>query len=352
MDSHSSSSGSPDNSRAIARWLLAVAAIVCLIVVVGGITRLTESGLSITQWKPVTGVVPPLSEAEWLREFDDYKQIPQYVEVNGPAGMTLAEYKFIYFWEWVHRLLARFVGLAFALPLAWFWMRGAIPPGYKPRLLALLALGGLQGAIGWWMVTSGLSADVKVSHVRLAVHLGVALFTLGALVWTALDLLGLREGRASARLARLGAVSLGTVAIQVLYGALVAGMRAGPVAGGGWFSASSWPLMQGSFWPEGIDWSAGLPHALFNDPFLAHFIHRWWAFVVVGVLVVLARKARAIGRRDVSIAVHSAFGTQILLGVATVWSGVDLWLAVLHQLIGALVVTTTVWAAHVTSRNG
>ncbi|MCB2063126.1 MAG: COX15/CtaA family protein [Novosphingobium sp.] len=352
MEPHSSSPSAQDNARAIARWLFAVAALVCLIVVVGGITRLTESGLSITQWKPVTGVVPPLSEAAWQREFEAYKQIPQYVEVNGPAGMSLAQYKFIYFWEWVHRLLARLAGVAFALPLAWFWIRGSIPAGYKPRLLALLALGGLQGAVGWWMVTSGLSADVKVSHVRLAAHLGVALFTLGALVWTALDLLGLREGRQSARLTRLGAVALATVAVQVLYGALVAGMRAGPVAGGGWFSANSWPLMQGSVWPEGIDWSMGLSHALFNDPFLVHFIHRWWAFVVVGVLVALARQLRALGRRDVSIAIHCAFGTQILLGVATVWSGVALWLAVLHQLTGALVVASAVWGAHATGRQG
>ena len=178
----------------------------------------------------------------------------------------------------------------------------------------------------------------------------MALFTLGALAWTSLDLFGLSRGRASARLTWFGLFALATVGIQVLYGALVAGMRAGPVAGGGWFSADSWPLMQGSFWPEGIDWSAGLPHALFSDPFLVHFIHRRWAFAVVGVLVVLARKARELGRRDVSIAIHCAFGTQFLLGVATVWSGVDLWLAVLHQLTGALVVASTVWGAHVVSR--
>jgi cytochrome c oxidase assembly protein subunit 15 len=341
-----------DDTLAIARWLLAVAALVCLIVAVGGITRLTESGLSITEWKPVTGVVPPLSEAAWLRQFEAYKRIPQYVEVNGPAGMTLAQYKFIYFWEWVHRLLARLAGLAFALPLAWFWTRGSIPPGYKPRLLALLALGGLQGAVGWWMVTSGLSADVKVSHVRLAVHLGVALFTLGALVWTALDLLGLREGRPRARLTRFSAVVLATVAIQVLFGALVAGMRAGHVAGAGWFSANSWPLMQGALFPDGVDWSRGALHALFNDPFLVHFVHRWWAFVLVAMLVVMARRLRAMGRRDVSVAVHCAFGVQILLGVATVWSGVELWLAVFHQLTGAFVVASAVWGAHVAGRAG
>ena len=192
--------GTSDDIQPIARWLLTVAALVVLIVVVGGITRLTESGLSITEWKPVTGIIPPLSQAAWEAEFEAYKQIPQYLEMTGPAGMTLADYKFIYFWEWVHRLLARVIGLAFALPLAWFWWKGTIPLGYKPRLLALLALGGLQGAVGWWMVTSGLTQDVKVSHFRLAVHLCVALFTLGGLVWTALDLKRLGRGDPPARL--------------------------------------------------------------------------------------------------------------------------------------------------------
>ena len=331
---------------AMARWLLAVAAMVSVIVLVGGITRLTESGLSITEWQPVSGILPPLSEAAWLREFEAYKQIPQYIEVTGPAGMTLADYKFIYFWEWVHRLLARLVGVAFALPLAWFWLRDKIPAGYKPRLLALLALGSLQGAVGWWMVTSGLSADVKVSHLRLATHLGVALITLGALVWTALDLLALRQGKPPARLERLGAACLAILAFQVLFGAFVAGLRAGYVAGAGWFSADAWPLMQGSLFPDGIDWSGGLLHALVNDPFLVHFVHRWWAFVAVAALVIMARRLRHAGRRDVSVAIHCAFGIQILLGIATVWSGMEIWLAVAHQFVGALVVAATVWGAH------
>ena len=142
---------------AIANWLFGVAILVFIMVVVGGITRLTESGLSITEWKPVTGAIPPLNEADWLAEFEKYKQIPEYLEINGPAGMTLADFKFIYFWEWIHRQLGRLIGLAFALPLLWFAVKRAIPSGYGWRLLALLALGGLQGTIGWWMVSSGLS---------------------------------------------------------------------------------------------------------------------------------------------------------------------------------------------------
>ena len=158
---------SPDRPRALALWLLVVAALVLAIVAVGGITRLTESGVSITEWKPVTGALPPLTHAQWQAEFDAYRQTPQFQEINGPAGMTLATYKFIYFWEWVHRLLARAIGLVLIAVTAWFWVRRQIPAGYKPRLLALIALIGLQGAIGWWMVESGIVNGVKVSHFRL-----------------------------------------------------------------------------------------------------------------------------------------------------------------------------------------
>ena len=331
----------------LARWLFAVAVLVVAIVAVGGITRLTESGLSITEWKPVTGTLPPLSEAQWQAEFAAYKQIPQYIEVNGPAGMTLADYKFIYFWEWVHRLLARLIGIAFALPLAWFWIKRQIPQGYKPRLLALLALGGLQGAVGWWMVTSGLHTDSadRVSHFRLATHLLVALVTLAGLVWTALDLRALHRGEPRARLTPFAALTLAALTLQLLFGAFVAGERAGYVA-------NDWPLMQGSFIPEGIDWSQGVLHAFLYDPFLIHFIHRWWAWVVVALLVVLARKAKRAGHRKAAIAVHSAFGTQILLGIATVMGGVALWLAVLHQLVGALLVAATAWGVHTIGRKG
>jgi len=329
----------------IARWLLGVAGLVALILVVGGITRLTESGLSITEWKPLTGVLPPLSEAQWETEFAAYQRIPQFTEVNGPAGMTLADYKFIYFWEWVHRLLARLVGVAFALPLAWFWLKRQIPQGFKPRLLLLLALGGMQGVIGWWMVSSGLSQDVKVSHLRLTTHLMVALVTFGALVWTALDMRALAKGMPAARLTRFSAGVLAILAVQLAYGALVAGLRAGQVA-------PDWPLMQGKLFPAGIDWSQGLVHAMTGDPFLVHFIHRWWAWVVVAVLIVMGRKLRRADARPASVAIHSAFGVQILLGIATAMSGVELWLAVMHQLTGALLVAATVWGAHALGRRG
>lgn len=337
----------PDSLRplALVRWLWCVAALIVAIVVVGGITRLTESGLSITEWKPVTGALPPLSEAQWQAEFEAYQRIPQYTEVNGPAGMTLADYKLIYFWEWFHRFLARLVGLAFAVPLAWFWFKRAIPAGYLPCLLGLLALGGLQGAIGWWMVSSGLSADVKVSHYRLTVHLLVALVTLGATVWVGLDLRAHARGAARSRLTPFGVLVLLATLIQIGLGALVAGLRAGYVAGSGWFEWQAWPLMMGRLWPEGIDPSKGL----LDEPFLLHFLHRWWAWVVVVLLIVLARRIKRT-HRPASVAIHSAFGMQILLGIATVWSGMALWLAVLHQLFGALVMVTAIWGVHALGR--
>jgi len=336
----------PADTRALVRWLWLVAGIVVAIVAVGGITRLTESGLSITEWKPVTGVLPPLSEAQWQAEFAAYRRIPQYLEVNGPAGMSLADYKFIYFWEWVHRLLARLAGLAFALPLAWFWIRNRIPSGYRPRLLALLALGGLQGVAGWWMVTSGLSPDAadRVSHYRLGVHLVLALITLGGLVWTALDLEAHGRGRHPSRLVPFAGTVLAALFVQLVLGAFLAGMRAGHVA-------SDWPLMQGSFFPEGVDWSRGILPALADDPYLVHFTHRWWAWAVAGLLIIMARRIRK-QKRAASIAIHTAFGTQIVLGIATVMTGIALWLAVLHQLCGALLVAATVWGAHVMGRSG
>jgi len=331
--------------QAIARWLLAVAGLVVLMVAVGGITRLTESGLSITQWKPVTGAIPPLTHAQWQAEFAAYRQIPEYIRVNGPGGMTLADYKFIYFWEWLHRLLGRVIGLAFALPLAWFWARGAIPSGYKVRLLAMLALGGLQGVFGWLMVRSGLSGQMTdVSHFWLSVHLLTALLTLALLVWTALDMLDLAGNRETptARLTGASFVVAVILGVQLLLGAWVAGLNAG-------LAADTWPLMNGSLLPQ-ADWSHGVGWALTHDPFLLHFLHRWWAWIAFAALMVLARSARRAGSRRASVAVHSAVGVQILLGIATVLTGVALWLAVAHQLVGALLVAATAWAAHSAGR--
>jgi cytochrome c oxidase assembly protein subunit 15 len=327
---------------ALSNLLFVVAALVFAMVVIGGITRLTESGLSITQWKPISGAIPPLSQADWQHAFDLYKQTPQYLEVAGPAGMTLSGFKFIFFWEWVHRLLGRVVGLVFFAGVGWFALKRAIPGGFGWRLIALFILGGLQGAVGWFMVMSGLEGRTEVSPYRLSAHLLFALFLFAALIWTALDLRQVARYPASrtSRLTLWGAVALGTLFVQLMLGAWVAGFRAGYVS-------NTWPDMNGSFIPAGIDWSRGAGFAATHDPFLLHFFHRWWAWVVVAVLVVFARKVRKVeGARRASIAIHSAFGTQVILGIATVLSGIAIWLAVLHQATGALLVAATVWGAH------
>ena len=218
-------SGAIPRPRALVRWLLTVAGLVVLMVVVGGITRLTESGLSITRWQPITGIVPPLNEAQWQAEFAHYRQIDQYGAIH--AGMTLAQFKGIFFWEYSHRLLGRLIGLMFFVPLVWFWFRRSIPAGYHWRLVALLALGGLQGAFGWLMVRSGLQPGmVEVAPGWLATHLLTALFTLAGLVWTALDLLALEADPAArpARLTAAGAITGAILGVQLLYGALMAGL--------------------------------------------------------------------------------------------------------------------------------
>jgi cytochrome c oxidase assembly protein subunit 15 len=330
--------------RSLANWLFAVAALIVLMVVVGGVTRLTESGLSITEWKPISGIIPPLTDAQWQAEFAHYKRIPEYQQLN--QGMSLAGFKAIFFWEYLHRLLGRLIGMAFALPLIWFAVKRQIPQGYGRRLVALLALGGLQGAIGWWMVQSGLSVRTDVSHIRLAVHLLTALVILAGTVWTALDLLALgrNSGERPAHLTRIGAGVGAILFVQLMFGALVAGLNAGLVT-------DQWPLMNGKFFPGVTQQGQSFFGALFNDPAIVHFVHRWWAWVAVAGLVILARKARAAEDRPASIAIHIAFGLQIVLGIATVASGVNIVLAGLHQLTGALLVIATTWGAHAIGRN-
>lgn len=330
----------PTTPLTLARWLELVAAFVVVIVLVGGITRLTESGLSITEWNVATGVLPPLSDSAWAEEFAKYKATPEYRLEASLGGMTLADFKFIYFWEWFHRLLARLVGLVYAIPLAWFWIRQAIPVGYKGRLLALLALGGLQGLFGWLMVRSGLYGDMTdVSHFRLSLHLLTALALLAGLVWTARDMrrIARQPGAPPAPLTRGSVVVATIVFVQLLLGAWVAGLNAG-------HAAYDWPLMNGRLIPE-IGFSNGILWTVTHDPFLLHFLHRWWAWIAVAALIWLARRVRTTDRLA-SILVHSAFGAMIVLGIATVLSEISLWIAVAHQLTGALLVAATAWAMH------
>ena len=328
---------------AISNWLYFVAFLVFIMVIVGGITRLTESGLSITEWKLITGTLPPLSEMAWLSEFEKYKQIPEFIEINGPAGMTLTEFKSIYFWEWAHRFLGRLIGLAFALPLAWFALKRAIPKGYGVRLTVLLVLGGMQGVVGWWMVTSGLTERTDVSHFRLATHLLMAFFIIAGLVWTALDLRLVARGQNNpSKLTAFGFLIFIVLFLQLLFGAYTAGLNAGYVS-------KTWPLMNGSLVPLGIDWTSNLWKTLNNDPVVIHFIHRTWAWVTVGFLVALALRIRNKSRKA-SAAIHSAYGIQVLLGIATIMSSVNINFAVLHQAVGALVIISTTWGVHLLGR--
>jgi heme a synthase len=317
----------------------AVALLVIIVVGVGGITRLTESGLSITEWRPVSGILPPLNEADWVAAFEKYKQIPEYREIN--LGMTLAGFKAIFFWEWLHRILGRLVGMAIVVPLAWYAWRRAIPAGYGPRLLALGALVGLQGAIGWWMVASGLEYRTDVSHFRLATHLLTALFLLGGLVWTARDLGALARDPA-ARPARLTRGAIGVILIlfvQLLLGAWVAGLNAGQVA-------NTWPLMNDHVVPQGIDWAGGAWMTLTNDPFLIHFLHRWWSWIAALALLLLARTLARRGARNEARLLVAVVTAQMLLGIWTVVSGVSMWIAVSHQVVGAILVAIAAAALH------
>ena len=332
--------------KAVARWLWLVAALVVAMVVIGGITRLTESGLSITQWKPISGIIPPLTQADWQAEFANYRKIPEYQAFN--RDMTLAGFKAIFFWEYLHRLLGRVIGLAFALPLILFAVRRHIPKGYGRRLAAILALGGLQGAIGWWMVASGLSVRTDVSHIRLAVHLVTALVILAGIVWTALDLgmLARDPFAAPARMTLVGAAALLLLFVQIVFGAFTAGLDAG-------YAFSSWPLMGDTIFPQGVPMlTPGWTNAV-DNPIVVQFIHRWFAFAAAIALLWLAVRATRTGSRA-GFLVTGLVTLQIFLGIATLMTGVQIGVAVMHQANAALLLICAVAAAHAvgTTRSG
>jgi cytochrome c oxidase assembly protein subunit 15 len=321
-----------DQPRALAAWLFAVAGLVFCMVVVGGITRLTESGLSITRWDVVSGTLPPLTAADWQAQFTLYQQSSQYKLMN--AGMSLDAFKGIFFWEYVHRLLGRLIGLAFALPLAWFWWRRAIPAGFKPRLLALLALGALQGTIGWWMVASGLVDRTEVAPERLATHLSTALIIMAGCIWTGLDL---NRGRATVpRPTRWIRWFLPLLAVQIVWGAFTAGLRAG-------HASDTWPLMFGALVPQGLfsHWAD-----LVAAPATVQFIHRSLAYAVLGAALWVAARLWQAGAGLRAGALAGTVLLQFLLGVAVIVSGVALPLGVAHQACAALLVAATTINAH------
>lgn len=329
---------SSDRSRPVAIWLFAVAALVLCMIVVGGATRLTDSGLSITEWKPVTGAIPPLSDADWQSEFALYKQIPQYAQLN--AGMSLDEFKFIYWWEWGHRFLGRVIGLVFFVPFVVFAVRRMLPRRLFLRLGGIFLLGGLQAAVGWWMVASGLVHRVSVAPERLMTHLGLAFALLGLLIWTALDAwAGTARQTLPSPWGRRGAIFIGLLYLQILLGALVAGNDAGLVY-------NDWPLMNGALLPDNY-WGGSLWTTLAHVQGAVQLHHRLLGYIVTTLAVIIgvaAWRSTYLSREAKLLAVAVAAGTvmQAVMGVATLMLHVPLALGIAHQLMAALVLGVAV----------
>jgi heme a synthase len=323
----------PRATRLLAIWLWSLAALVLLMVVVGGATRLTESGLSITEWKPLSGVIPPLSQADWQAEFDHYKQIPQYESVF--PNMDLAGFKFIFFWEWGHRLLARLIGFAAILPLAYFWLRGQMPASFKPKLALFLVPLAFEPLIGWWMVASGLQNRTEVAQERLAIHLLVASMVFAALVWLASSLKRRTASTsASPSLRRFGSLIVLVVFVQIGLGALVAGLRAGRVY-------NTWPLMDGSFIPPADVLGALSPlwRNLVDNVALVQLDHRLVAYTLLALTAIQAVVAARYGGK-IALRGFILLGlvvVQAAIGIATLLLAVPLWAGLLHQAFAMLV---------------
>jgi cytochrome c oxidase assembly protein subunit 15 len=314
------------NRQFIRIWLYLVLVVLAAIVIVGGATRMTGSGLSITEWKPIHGVIPPIGQAEWMEEFDKYRQIPQYEQLN--KGMSLSEFKQIFWWEWAHRVLARGVGFLVALPLAFFWLTGRLERRLKPRMVGILALGGLQGAVGWWMVASGLVDRVDVSQYRLATHLTLACIIFAAVMYVARGLAVYSEAPANRQLQRFAGWFVLLVFIQIYLGALVAGLDAG-------LSYNTWPLMDGAVIPGDLFPIQPIWHNFFENPKTVQFVHRLFAYFVFVVAIWQAMTSMrqcpgtTHARRAVLLAVLVAL--QAAIGISTLLMHVPISLGLLHQ---------------------
>ncbi len=331
--------------RALRLWLYTLAALVLATVLVGGATRLTESGLSITEWQPVMGVLPPLSEPQWQAEFEKYQAIPQYRELN--RRMTLGAFKTIYWWEWTHRLIGRTIGAAFLLPFLWFLWRGWIEPGLRPRLWAIFGLGALQGAVGWWMVASGLVHRVEVSQYRLATHLVLACVIYIAILRTARRLDEPPRVQVSTRI-RAGAIGLLVLVLgQIYLGALVAGLRAGYVY-------NTWPLIDGALVPDAPRLFFDVPiwRNFFENTLTVQFDHRMLAYAIwLAAIVHAVNMARNVKSRPLvasAIVLAATVTLQAALGIITLLTVVPISLALMHQAMAMVVLTVvTLHAASV-----
>lgn len=329
------------DDRQVAVWLFAVAAMIFAMVVIGGITRLTESGLSITEWKPLSGVIPPLDEAAWQQEFDHYKLIPEFQKLR--PDMTLAEFKGIYWWEYVHRLWGRTIGLAFALPGLWLLWRGRIRPELRPRLLLLFVLGGLQGALGWFMVESGLQVRTDVSQYRLVAHLLFALLLYGSILWTAFGLVwpAPRPLPGAAGLRRHVLVLLILVIGMLTTGGFTAGLDGGKIY-------NTFPLMGGELVPGDILAHAPLWANPFENPTTAQFIHRWLAMIVAATVLALWLRRGQLPE-DARLPLHLVGGMtalQVCLGLSTLLLVVPIPLAATHQAGAVMLLSLTLFALH------
>lgn len=326
------------NRRWVRWWLYIICFLVLLMVMVGGATRLTDSGLSITEWKPIHGIIPPLSAADWQEELEKYRQIPEYQLQN--KGMSMAEFQFIYWWEWGHRFLGRIIGFAFAIPLAFFWLTKRLEPRLKPRLLFLLALGGLQGIIGWWMVSSGLVDRVDVSQYRLAIHLTLACIIFAYALWVARGLAWhSTQQEPPMRLRVLAPIITLLVMVQIFMGGLVAGLDAG-------LAANDWPKMLGEWVPVDISTMTPLWINWFENPISVQFNHRLGAYLlmlVIGLQWIIARSSVAETphkRRTVLILILVLI--QAFIGILTVVWEVPLNLALAHQGVAVILLAAVI----------
>lgn len=318
--------------RALVRgWLYFVLLVLFALVLVGGATRLTHSGLSITEWKPIHGVIPPLSASEWQEEFVKYQQIPEYQQIN--KGMDLAEFKSIFWWEWSHRLLARGVGFVFALPLLFFWLTGRLETDIKPKLAGILLLGAIQGGIGWWMVASGLVDRTDVSQYRLATHLTTACIIFVAIMAVARGLAPHSEGPASRRTQLAAGALVFLVLFQIYLGGLVAGLDAG-------MAYNTWPLMDGSIVPSGLLGMDPVWRNFFESAKTVQFIHRMGAYTVFLAVawhaLALWRMAPGTLHTRRAFALLGLVTIQIGLGIATLMTQVQLHLALAHQAVALI----------------
>jgi len=336
------------HDRQVATWLLFCAAVIFGMILLGGVTRLTNSGLSMVEWKPLMGVIPPLSEQAWQETFDKYRLYPEYRKVN--RGMSLEDFKSIFMYEYLHRVLGRLIGVLFAVPLMYFAWRGAIRPGLMPRLWLLFFLGGCQGLLGWYMVKSGLVDNPRVSQYRLTAHLGLAVIIYAYMLWLAFELLFTSRAQPVASGSPLGRWSLvlvGLLFLMILSGGLVAGTRAG-------FAYSTWPLMGDAFIPQGL--YAGTPawRDIFEDITTVQFNHRMFAYLLVlliGAFAVMVYRSGRGGRAPLAVSLLLlALGVQVVLGIGTLLLHVPVALAAAHQGGAMLLLTAALYTSHVLVR--